>query len=68
MSQTVTWDVKDLAVIQNLLHSISRENGRPCYEIDGDWNLEISGIPVLPGQHVTRFDDGSILISEPVYE
>ena len=64
MSKTVTWDGKDFAAIQTLLARTQRTNGRPCYEIAPDWSwLTVTGKPVLVGQNITLFDNGSIIIT-----
>lgn len=66
MSNTVTWDGKNFAAIQNLLASVPRTHGRPCYEITPDFSsLTVTGIPVFPGQTVTLRDDGMVVIGEP---
>lgn len=54
--KSVTWDGKDLAAVQSLLPHGS-------YEVDRDWNLTITGIPVIPGMSVTLEDDGSVKVS-----
>ena len=67
MSDSVTWDGKNFAAIQGLLANVPRTHGRPCYEIAPDWSwLTVTGKPVLVGQVITLFDDGSIIITTPL--
>lgn len=61
-AKTVFWDGKDLASIQELTFSLPRVHGRPAAEVDAEGNLKVQGAPVLVGQYVTVFDDGTVKV------
>lgn len=59
-ARTVVWDGKDLAAIQVLTFGLPRVHGVPAAEVDAEWNLTVQGVPVLIGQDVTVWDDGTV--------
>jgi hypothetical protein len=53
----ITWDGHNLAAIQLATACLARDHGRPCAEVDKDWNLTVYDFPVLTGQVITIDDE-----------
>lgn len=56
----VRWDGKNLAAVQMACVTVPRVHGRPCYEVDKDWNLTLAGSPVPVGAVITVTGNGLV--------
>jgi hypothetical protein len=61
------WDGRNLAAVQIATAVVPRVHGRPCAEVDAEWNLTVAGVPVPAGAAIAITSAGVVRVESAAH-